>query len=84
MNRNRRAGAGLVHAVDVRGVELEALARAVPAPPRRRADDQPVLHQLALHDRDGAAGDIVVVAAGVVAVHPGDDPQVNVVVAPEL
>jgi hypothetical protein len=37
-----------------------------------------------LHDRDGAAGDIVVVAAGVVAVHPGDDPQVNVVVAPEL
>jgi hypothetical protein len=59
-----------------------------PARYRRRRGAAPMTSRSSisspLPDRDGAAGDIVVVAAGVVAVHPGDDPQVNVVVAPEL
>ena len=44
----------------------------------------PLLGHLALHDRDRAARDVVVVEARVVAVRPRDHPHVDVIVAPQL
>src|ERR671914_2476491 len=70
--------------MDVRRLEIEGLAGAVAATTRRAAHGQTLLDQLPRHDRDGPAGEVVVVEPGVVAVLPGDDPDVHVVVAPEL
>src|SRR4051812_7130264 len=81
---DRRRGAVLVHPVHVRGVEVERLPRAVADPARGAAEDQALLDQLALHHRDRAARDVVVVEPRVVAVGPGDHPDVDVVVAPQL
>jgi hypothetical protein len=84
VDRDRRAAAGLVHPVDVRRVEVEARPRPVAAPPRRAADREPLLDQLALHDGHRSTREIVVVKARVVTVHPRDHPHVEVVVATEL
>src|ERR671914_529773 len=70
--------------MDVRRLEIEGLAGAVAATTRRAAHRQTLLDQLPRHDRDGPAGEVVVVEPGVVAIHPGDDPDVHVIVAPEL
>ena len=74
----------LAHPVDVGRVEVEGLARAMAELARRAAEHEPLLDQLALDHRDRAARDVVVVEAGVVAVRPGDHPDVDVLVAPEL
>src|SRR4051795_10727347 len=54
------------------------------APAGGPAEDEPLLHDLALHHRHRAARDVVVVEARVAAVSPRDDPHVDVLVAPEL
>ena len=74
----------LAHPVHVGGVEVERLAETAAQLARRPADHEALLDELALHDRDGAVRDVVVVEAGVVAAGPRDDPDVDVVVAPEL
>ena len=84
VDRDGEGGVVLAHAVHVGGVEVEGVAGAAGQPARRSADHQALLDDLALHDGDGAAGQVVVVEAGVVAAGPGDDPDVEVVVAPEL
>ena len=70
--------------MDVGRVEVERLAEAAAQLARRPAHDEALLDDLALHDGDGAVRDVVVVEARVVAAGPGDDPDVDVVVAPEL
>ena len=84
MDRHGRRVAVLAHAVHVRRVEVERLAGAVAQLARRAAEHEALLDDLALDHRDRAARDVVVVEAGVVAVRPGDHPDVDVVVAPEL
>ena len=61
-----------------------ALAGAEHARGRRRAEHEPVLAHAALDDGDSAGGDVVVVEARVVVVHPADQPRGDVVVAQEL
>src|SRR5215218_5532263 len=84
MDGDRGRIAVLTHAMDVRGVEVERLALLVPQPVRGAAEDHALLDDLPLDDGDGARGHVVVVVARVVAVHPGDHPHVDVIVAPEL
>ena len=68
----------------VRGVEVERVAGVVAQDARSPADHEALLDDLALHHRDGAARDVVVVEARVVAVRPRDHPHIHVVVAPQL
>ena len=74
----------LAHPVDVGRVEVERLAETAAQLARRPAHHEALLDELALHDGDGAMRDVVVVEAGVVAAGPRDDPDVDVVVAPQL
>src|SRR6476660_4162537 len=79
-----RPRAPVAHAVDVGGGEAERAAGAE-APGRGRApEQQAVLDHLALRDGHGAGGAVVVVEAGVVVLHPADEPDGDVVVADEL
>ncbi len=50
----------------------------------RTSECETVLRDLALHDRDRPAGQVVVVEAGVLVVHPTDQPHRDVVVAAQL
>ena len=51
---------------------------------RRRAEHEPVLADAARDDGHRAGGDVVVVEAGVLLVHPADQPGGDVVVAQQL
>ena len=84
MDRHGRRVAVLEHAVDVGRVEVEHLAGAMAQLERRAAEHEALLDDLALHHRDRAARDVVIVEARVVAGRPRDHPHVHVVVAPEL
>jgi hypothetical protein len=70
--------------LNVRRVEVEHVPGAMAQEARSSADHEPLLHELALHHRDGTARHVVVVEARVVAIGPRDDPHVDVVVAPQL
>ncbi len=74
----------MTHAVDVGRAEVERLAAPERARDRRPAECQPILGHLAVHHGDGATGEVVVVKAGVVVVHPADQPDRDVVVAAQL
>ena len=84
MDAHGRAGAAVADAVDVRGGEAERAAGAAAPGRGRAAEQQAVLDHLALRDGHGAGGAVVVVEAGVVVVHPADEPDGEVVVADEL
>src|SRR4051794_22017303 len=70
--------------MDVGGAEVERLALAERACDRRTTQCEAVLGDLALHDRDRPAGQVVVVEARVLFVHPTDQPHRDVVVAAQL
>src|ERR687886_57784 len=84
VDRDRGFGGVLAHAVDVGGVEVEHGAGCVAAREGRPAEHEALFEDRAGDDGDGALRDVVVVEAGVVAVHPRDHPDVEVLVAPEL
>ena len=79
----RRVGL-LAHPVYMRGVEVEHAACAVVQLPRRAGQRQALFDELAFDDRDGSLLGVVVVEPRVVPACPRDDPDVDVVVAPEL
>src|SRR4051794_7735080 len=74
----------VAHPMHVGRVEVERLTRRVRDLPRRPAEDHALLDDLPVHDRDRPARDVVVVEARVTAAGPGDDPHIDMVVAPEL
>src|SRR5215210_54849 len=84
MDRHGGRGVLVAHPVDVRRVEVERRPRAVVEPAWLPAQDEALLDDLPLDDRDGAGRDVVVVEPRVVAVRPRDHPDVEVVVAPQL
>ena len=84
VDRDGRGVAVLAHAVDVGRVEVEHVARAMAEPAGRATQHEALLDELALHDGDRAARDVVVVEACVVAVRLRDHPHIHVVVAPQL
>src|ERR1700677_4924183 len=74
----------MAHTVDIRGGEVKALPHSKATIARRTVDRQALLAHAASDHRDGARGDIVVVKAGVVVVHPADQPRRQVRVAEQL
>ena len=76
--------AGVADAVDVGGGEVEAPAGTEDAVARRPVDRQALLAHGSADDGDGAGGDVVVMEAGVVLVHPADQPGREVIVAEQL
>lgn len=84
MQRDGGIGAGVADAVDVRGGEVEARARAKHAGARGPFDRKALLADGSADDGHGAGGDVVVVEAGVVLVHPADQPGCDVLVAEQL
>ena len=85
VQRDGRIGAGVAHAMDVRRRRSESChRRANVALVRRPVDRQTLLAHRAADDRDGARRDVVVVEAGVVVVHPADQPCGQVLVAQQL
>ena len=81
VERDRRAGARVADAVDVRGREMEALAGRERSIARRSADREALLVHASADDRHGTRRRVVVVKAGVVIVHPADQPSAQVIVA---
>ena len=84
MDRDRRAVAGVQHAVDVGGAEGEDAAGIHARRRRRAAEHESLLAHGARHDGNCPRREIVVVKAGVLVVGPGDDPGVDVLVVDEL
>ena len=82
--RDRGIGAGVAHPVDVRGGEVKARRRPEDAVDGGPSIAQALLAHRAAQDRDRASGDVVVVEAGVVIVHPADQPGGQVLVAEQL
>src|SRR6202453_2493772 len=74
----------MAHTVDIRGGEVKALPHSKATIARRTVDRQALLAHAASDHRDGARGDIVVVKAGVVVVHPADQPRGQVRVGEQL
>src|SRR4051812_41158230 len=72
------------HAVDVRGAEVEDLARLVDARRRLAAHAQALLQDQPGDDGHRTRRDVVVVEARVVVVHPADQPDAHVLVEDHL
>ena len=75
---------GMADAVDVGSPEVERLAMHEPARHRRTTEHEPFLGHLAADHGHGAGGQVVIVEAGVVIVHPADQPDRELVVAQQL
>ncbi len=88
MDRRRRHVGLVPHAVNVRGVEVERATRLVVlrplANPAILVAVEVILAEHAAADVDAPRRAIVIVIAGVLAVHPADQPDVDVRVAIEL
>src|SRR4051812_49331698 len=74
----------MTDAMDVGRAEAERRTRLIRPGNRRTAECEPILGDRPRDDGDGAAGEIVVVEAGVVLVHPADQPDRDLVVALQL
>jgi hypothetical protein len=74
----------MAHAMDVLGVEREAVARREDARPVICPEGQAILGQRALDHVDAARRSIVVVEARLLVVQPTEQPPLAVLVAPQL
>lgn len=78
----------MANAVDVGGVEVEALACMVlPRPlahPTVLLDPEPVFEKHALADAYGSGRAVVIVVAGALSVDPADEPDIEARVAVQL
>jgi hypothetical protein len=83
VQRERRLGAVVAHAVDVLGVEREALAGRDDPRHGWSSEHQAVLGDRALHHVHAARGAVVVVEAGLLVVEPSQQPRLAVLVPPE-
>src|SRR3954468_19474082 len=84
VERDRGPAAAMGDAVDVRRGEVDRIAGTHAPAQGRSAERETLLDDGALGDRQRAAGDVVVVEARVVIVHPADEPDRDVLVAYEL
>jgi hypothetical protein len=75
---------GVADAVDVGRAEGERLAGGDRARRGRAPEHEPLLADLAGGDGDGPGRQVVVVVAGVVVVHPADQPDGDALVAVQL
>jgi hypothetical protein len=80
VQRDGRILTGVAHAVDVGGGEVKALGGPKNTIARRTVDREALLAHASSHHGDGARGHVVVVKAGVVVVHPADQPRGQMVV----
>ncbi len=84
MQRDGRIAARVAHTVDVGGGEVKALGGPKNTIARRSVDRQALLAHAPADHGDRARGDVVVVKAGVVVVHPADQPSGQVRVGEQL
>ena len=84
MQRDGRVLARVAHAVDVGGGEVKALGGPKNTIARRSVDREALLAHAPADHGDGSGGDVVVVKAGVVVVHPADQPRRQVRVGEQL